>query len=417
MKKMNSYKFHSGIKMRAYPSNKQRHIVFLNSRAKDYVYNKCKAIDDELFYLRKVKIYSQPIAERIEFLKSLRGDYKQIANMAPFLNGKDIDSMAGANAIADYNKAWDNYKKVPGTGIPTFHKRTNIYSYQTSPHYQNGKITGSYFVDESHIVLPKVGRVRVKGDAEYIHRMLTNTERFGTFTVTIEPDGRCFISVQLASDTAFKEKYEKNDSAVGIDVNVKNTYSDSDGNVINNPKYLSKAEEKLAKEQRKLSKKLESAKSDCPDDMKLRDFLLTRMKYQAQRKKVAHIHSHVANQREDFLNCCTKELVKNHGIIISEDLKVKNLLKNHCLAKSISDVSWDKLFIKLKHECDARGRKYIKVSPQLTSQTCHECGSILPIKERLTLSDREWTCPNCGTHLDRDINSAKNIKDRGLATL
>lgn len=418
MKKMKQYKYHSGLSMRGYPSNKQMHMIFKNSRAKDYVYNKCIAVGNELYNLRKVGIYCKPVADRIDYLLSIRNDFKQIANVAPFLEDDDIDSMAGANAIANYRKAWNDFKKVPGTSIPTFHKRTETYSYQTNPHYdKKGKVTGAYFEDETHVVLPKIGRIRVKADKDFVHHQLGNTERLGTFTVTLNPDGSCYISVQLASDTPYKEKYESTGEAVGIDVNVKNLYADSDGNIVSNPKCLAKSEKKLAKEQRKLSNKLEAAKRDCPKGMKLRDFLLARKAYQKQRRKVAHIHSHVANQREDYLHCKTKELVKNHDTVVSEDLKVKNMLKNHCLAKSISDVSWGTFFTMLDIETTQRGRKYIKVPPQYTTQTCSVCGCVMEGDNKLDLSVREWDCPHCGTHHNRDINSAINIRNRGLAIL
>lgn len=423
MKQMKHYAYHCGLTVRGYPSNRQRHIIFLNGRAQDFVYNRCVAINNELFMLRKVKVYCEPVAKRIEYLESIRDDFKQIANMAPFLNDDVIDSMAGANAIANYHNAWKQYKKIPSSGIPTFHKRTETYSYQTNPHYSfdkktdKYKIAGAYFEDDTHIVLPKVGRIRIKGDKNYIRKMRDHTERYGAFTVTLNSDDSCYISVQLASDTPFKGTYEPTGTAVGIDVNVKNLYADSDGHIVDNPKYLAKSQKKLAKEQRKLSNKLEAAKRDCPKDMKLRGFLRTRKGYQKQRKKVAHIQSHVANQRKDKLHCKAKRLVKNHDIVVSEDLEVKNLLKNHRLAKAITDVSWGTFFLYIDIEAQQRGRKYIKVPPQYTTQTCSACGCAMGGDNKLDLSVREWTCPHCGTHHNRDINSAINIRNRGLAIL
>ena len=418
MKRMSEFLYLFGLRLRAFPSNRQKHAIFLNSRAKDFVYNKCVAINHEIWQLKKVKVYSQPVQDRLDFLYTIRDDYRQIANMAPFLNDPLIDSMAGANAIANYHKAWKMFKEVPGTSIPTFHKRTNCFSYQTNPHYtKSGKITGVHFEDDTHIILPKLGKIRVKGDREYIHRVLSNTERFGTFTVTLEPDGSCYIAVQLASDTPFLERYEETGSEVGIDVNVKNLYSSSDGAVIDNPKYLSKSEKKLKKAQRKLSRKMERAKKRCPEDMSLRDYLKTCKGYQKQRYKTAHIHEQVKNQRKNNLHNVTNDLVKNHDTIITEDLKVKNMMKNHCLAKSISDVSWGEMFRMLEYKSVGHGKTYIKVPPQYTTQRCSSCGNVLTEEERLKLKDREWTCPKCGIHHDRDINSAKNILGKGLSIL
>ena len=418
MKKVSEFQYIMGLRLRAYPSNKQRKGIFLNSRAKDYIYNKCVAINTEIWQLNKVKIYCGPVQDRLDFLNTLRNDYRQIANMAPFLNDPLIDSMAGANAIANYNKAWKMFKKVSGTAVPAFRKKTNRYSYQTNPHYgKSGKITGVHFEDATHIVLPKLGKIRVKGDPAYVHRMLSNTERFGTFTVTLEPDGSCYISVQLASDTPFMEKYKETGSEAGIDANVKNLISVSDGTVIDNPKYLTKAEKKLKKAQRKLSRKTEHAEERCPEDMKLRDYLKTCREYQRQRSRTAHIHEHVKNQRRNNLHNVTNDLVKSHDTIVSEDLKVKNLLKNHRLARSVSDVSWGEMFRMLDYKAAGHGKTYIKVPPQYTTQTCSSCGNVLEEEKRLGLNEREWTCPVCGAHHDRDINSAKNILNKGISLL
>jgi len=418
MKKVSEFQYIMGLRLRAYPSNKQRKGIFLNSRAKDYIYNKCVAINTEIWQLNKVKICCRPVQDRLDFLNTLRNDYRQIANMAPFLNDPLIDSMAGANAIANYNKAWKMFKEVSGTAVPAFRKKTNRYSYQTNPHYgKSGKITGVHFEDDTHIVLPKLGKIRVKGDPAYVHRMLSNTERFGTFTVTLEPDGSCYISVQLASDTPFMEKYKETGSEAGIDANVKNLISVSDGTVIDNPKYLTKAEKKLKKAQRKLSRKTEHAEERCPEDMKLRDYLKTCREYQRQRSRTAHIHEHVKNQRRNNLHNVTNDLVKSHDTIVSEDLKVKNLLKNHRLARSVSDVSWGEMFRMLDYKAAGHGKTYIKVPPQYTTQTCSSCGNVLDEEKRLGLNEREWTCPVCGAHHDRDINSAKNILNKGISLL
>ena len=414
MKKMTDFSYKFGLRLRAYPSRNQKQVIFLNARASNYVYNRCVAIDQELYELNQVKIYSKPVQDRMNYLKSIRNNFRQIANMAPFLSAKEIDSMAGANAIANYNKAWKQYHAIPNSSIPVFKKRADHHSYQTNSHYSNGKVTGSYFVDESHIILPAVGRIRVKGERGYVHRLLTNTERLGTFTVALEPDGSCYISVQLASDRPFIKVYPRADHQIGIDVNVKNLLATSDGTVIDNPKYLYRSAEKLKKAQIKLSRKKESAKKRCPEGMKLQEYLSSCSGYQEQRKKVTHIHQHVAQQRMNYLHEVSSSLVKNHDVIVREDLRVKNMGRNHKLAKAIHDVSWGELFQQLDYKCDMHGRMMIKVRPHMTTQTCNVCGYELPEDNRLTLNDRKWICPHCHTLLDRDINSAKNILMRGF---
>lgn len=417
MKTMNEFTYHFALKVRAYPNNRQKKIIFMNSRAKDFIYNKCVAIDKELFELSRVKIYCKPVQDRIDYLNSIRNNVRQIRNIAPFLSDDSISSDACSNAILSYQNAWNNYRKIPNMSMPVFRKRTNRYSFQSNPHHSNGYIKGAYFVDESHIVLPKVEKIRFKGDKNYIHRILSNTERCGTFNISLEPDGSCYISVQLASDTPFANPIEVKERPFGLDVNLKNLYTGTDGSVVGNPKYFYKSEQRLVKEQKKLSRQMEHAKIECPKGIKLHDFLSTRSEYQLQRKKVAHIQAHIKHQRSDYLNCVSKNIVKSHDIIVSEDIKVKNLLKNHRLSKSIQDTSWGELFRLTSIKARMYDRIYIKVPPQYTSQTCSMCGFVMKDGNKLSLNDREWRCPECGAYHDRDQNSAWNILNRGLATL
>ena len=257
--------------------------------------------------------------------------------------------------------------------------------------------------------------MRVKGDQRYIDAMLANTERFGTFTVELTASGECCISASLASDTPFYHALPKTGSLWGFDANVENLLTGSDGERIKNPAYYCALEQKLIKQQRKLSRRLEAAKKRCPNGMKLRQYLETCKNYQAQRRKVAALHEHVKRQRADYLHQVTKRAVKNHDLIAAENLSVKSLFKNHCLAKAISDVSWGELFRQLRYKASLYRKTFIQVSPHYTTQTCSDCGYVMQGEEKLTLSDREWICPNCGVLHDRDHNSAINILNRAMS--
>ncbi|OTO43603.1 IS605 OrfB family transposase [Enterococcus faecium] len=159
-------------------------------------------------------------------------------------------------------------------------------------------------------------------------------------------------------------------------------------------------EKKLKREQRKLSRRALLAKNKGTN-------LFEAKNYQKQKRKVARLHEKVMNQRTDFLNKLMSEMIKNHDIIFIEDLNTKGMLRNHKLAKSISDVSWSKFVTKLQYKADWYGLKIIKVDKWFpSSQICSECGH----KDgKKSLEIREWTCPVCHTHHDRDINASINI--------
>ena len=157
-----------------------------------------------------------------------------------------------------------------------------------------------------------------------------------------------------------------------------------------------------------MSRKYESAKRDG------RKYYETK-NYNDQRLKVAKLHKHVANQRSDFHFNLANDLVKNHDYIFAEDLKVKNLLKNHNLAKAISDSGWRSFLTKLEWSAVKHDKVFMLVEPKDTTQICSCCGKKSP--KKIELGVKEWDCPFCGAHLKRDPNAAKNTKHRGMMLL
>ena len=206
---------------------------------------------------------------------------------------------------------------------------------------------------------------------------------------------------------------------IGIDVGVKEFYTDSKGNIVNNPKYLEKANKRLIHEQRKLSHMIESHitgyKTIGNKRFPVYDKPISECKnIEKQRKRIALIHEKITNQRNDFLQKESTKLIRENQIISIEDLKVSGLLQNHKLAKSISSVSWSKFFTMLEYKAKWYGRVLIKVPAFYpSSQMCSCCGyKNTDVKD---LKIRKWTCPECGTVHDRDFNASDNILDKALA--
>ena len=415
MKKMSDLAYHYGLKMRIYPSSQQKKIIDLNGNIARTVYNKMVAIDQELYQLKQIKLPIDSILLRIEELEK-RKNARNMSNHYPYMQDKNIDSLAKANAIQNYQKAWKMFRKVHRTGTPKFHKKGYRLSYQTNAQYGKGTKMDVYsatvrFLDNKHIKLPKLGRLRVAGS----HRRIIDKKkdiRIGTVTISKDSADRYFVSMQLGSDTPFVNKLTKTNSQIGIDLNTENFLTTSEGKVIDNPRYYRMIKGRLAKAQRTLSRRERRAKKE---KRSLRDS----KNYQKQRRLVAKIHDKIRNQRNNFLNVNSTRLINNHDLIVAENLKSKNMLKNHALALSISDIGWRSFIQKLAYKADLYQRTFIVVHPKNTTQTCHNCGFIMGSgnTKKLTLKDREWTCPACQTHHIRDVNAAKNILSKGLKQL
>lgn len=413
MKKMKDYNYHIGLKLRIYPSDKQKKIIKMNGGASRYIYNKLVADNNEIYELKKSSAFSIADRNRLEFLESIHKTKSNMLVMIPFLTQKEIDSDMICNAVQNYQNAWNQYNKVKGASVPTFHKKDNTYFYKTSNHYgkirNDGLKDGSiYFIDENHINLPKIGRIRFKGSKKLVDKVLNFPYgiRVGSTSIEMDNLGLCYISISLASDYPFYDECDKTNTSIGIDLNLSNFLADSNDNIIDSPKFLKKSEAKLRKEQKKLSRKYEAAKKDKRKYYECKN-------YQDQRLKVAKIYKHVSNQRKEFYNVLANDLVKNHDYIFAEDLKIKNMIKNHKLAKAISDSGWRSFLTILEWTAIKRNKTFILVDPKNTTQMCSVCGVISD--EKIILGIEEWTCPNCGKHHIRDINAAINIKNKGLS--
>jgi putative transposase len=420
MHTMSQMPYHIGFKVKLYPSDYQKHLIAVNDGAKRAVYNHLVACGNERYRLAKAVdsiLLSHPAAyvsmylDRIDYLQSVSFDAKGIQNALPFLYGKEIDSLAVANAVKNYRFAWKNQKEQH-RGVPTFKKKSYEQSYQTNAQYNTRKgITtcNVRFLDKDHVTLPKLGRIRIGASPKIIGSLLHRTAdtRIGTITIQRDAVGEYWASFAIASDEPFHQKLEKTGSMQGIDLNLIDLIDDSDGGIRENKRFYASSQHKLAKAQRKLSRRAEHARAEGRK-------LQGSVNYQTQRKKVAYLHRKIERQRTDYLHVLSKREVENQDFIAAEDLKVSNMKKNHHLAKAVSDASWRTFLTMLQYKGAFYGKTVVLIPPQYTTQTCSHCGYIMKGEEHLTLSDREWDCPNCHTHHDRDRNAAQNILNKGL---
>lgn len=307
---------------------------------------------------------------------------------------KEVDAIALQSSVKDLGDSFRRFFKKQNDR-PNFKSKSHDKKSYTTKFTQN-----NIELLNKKIKLPKLGLVNFRKN-----KKLNVGGKIIKVTVSKTSTNKYFASIVVETET---KRLKNTNSTVGIDLGITDFAILSTGEKYDNNKFTSEQEKRLKKEQRKLSKKSEIAKSK---HIKLSDS----KNYQKQKIVVAKLHEKVANQRYDYLHKLSTTIIKNHDIIVLEDLNVKGMMKNHKLSKSISDVSWSSFVRMLEYKADWYGRVIIKIdrwypSSQLCSSCDHHDG-------KKPLNIRKWTCSNCGTIHDRDINAALNIKKEGLRLL
>lgn len=358
-----------GVKFRAYPNKKQQNLINQTFGCCRFIYNKGLAMRNDAFANGQKIGYTQTSTMLTE-LKKHEG----------FVFLKDVDSIALQQSLRDLDRGFKNFFEKRARHPQFKSKHNNHQSYRTINQGYNIRIVGKY------IKLSKLGYVKIRQSMEVGH--------INNVTIKRTPTGKYFVMLNVD----FKPELRSNNGCmVGIDVGIKEFYSDSNGNVVNNPKYLEKSMYKLIREQRKLSRKQKNSNNR-----------------NKQRIRVAKVHEKITNQRNDFLQKQSTMIVSENQTICIEDLNINGMIRNHTLAKAIASASWSKFFSMLEYKATWYSNDIIKVPTMYpSSQTCSCCGYKNPLVKNLAI--RRWECPQCHTKHDRDTNASINILNKGIS--
>ena len=354
-------------KFRIYPNTEQQIILAKTFGCVRFIYN--QMLSDKINHYEETK-------------QKLNNTPAQYKSKFPWL--KEVDSLALANAQMNLQTAYNSFFRNPKIGFPKFKsKKSNRRSYTTNC------VNGNISIDNGFLKLPKVGLVKLKQ-----HRLILSNYKLKSVTISQTPSGKYYASVLFEYENQIQEQ-ELHDF-LGLDFSMHGLYKDSNGNEPAYPRYYRQAEERLKREQRKLTLMQKGSKNRSK-----------------QRIKVANLHEKVANQRKDFLHKQSRQIANAYDCVCIENLDMKAMSQSLNFGKSVADDGWGMFVTFLKYKLEETGKRLVKVNKFFaSSQICNVCGYKNTATKNLSI--RAWDCPECGTHHNRDINAAINIRNEGM---
>lgn len=386
---------YKGIKLRIYPTKEQQNIIKQSFGACRFVWNQMLNMSKERYENNKDSKWQTGFDMNI-LLKQLKEEY-------PWL--KQINAQSLQDQCESLAKAYQRAFKHT-SGFPKFKsKRYAKQSYKLKQ-INNDKVT------TKSLYLPGLKTMKYRGG---------NLQgKIKSATIELKPTGKyyCVLLVECESQA----QLTKTEKQVGIDLGVSDLVITSDSKVYKTIRFDKRLAKKKHYWEKRLARRRAQAQNVIASKKQDKSLLVPELNdfknYTYAKQMVAKYSEKVANQRKDYLHKITTELVKDYDVIVMEDLKTKNMIKNHNLASAIANQSWRELRDMLQYKCDWYGKKLVLVSPRNTSRTCHNCGAyneaFREMEQNEWLAIRQWDCPTCGAHLDRDVNASQNILKLGL---